>query len=80
MQQVTVTFDDVFDIVNDQSRDRQPCTLFSFKARHVAEYGVAAPGRPQLANGMTVTALLGKPGNWQALEGWYNHDTGEIIY
>ena len=78
MNEVTVTFDRVFDIVRRSQRNRVPCTEFGFQAGDVKKYGIAAPGSPRIEAGMTVTAVLQRPGDWQTLLGWVNHETGEI--
>ena len=78
MQQVTIRFDEVFDVVHGAARDRTPGTLFSFRCGTRREYGVRVPGKPHLHADMTVTALLARPGDWQSLIGWVDRDTGEI--
>ena len=42
------------------------------------QYAVRVPGSPQIEPGMTVTALLRKPGDWHTLRGWKNWTTGEL--
>lgn len=78
MNEVTVTFDRVFDIVRRSQRNRMPCTEFGFQAGAVRRYGIAAPGSPRIEAGMTVTAVLRRSGDWQTLLGWVDHSTGEI--
>jgi cation transport ATPase len=79
LHQETVTFDRVFDIVRSgQGDDNEPSTLFSFQSGSRYEYGVAVPGEPEISDGMTVTVILGRAGNWQTLMGWVNHATGEL--
>lgn len=78
MNEVTITFDQVFEIVRDSRRNRAPCTEFGFQSGVVKEHGIAVPGSPQIEAGMTVTAVLERPGDWRTLLGWVNHETGEI--
>ena len=78
MNQVTVTFDRVFDIVRNSQRNRVSCTEFGFQAGELRKYGIAAPGSPRIEPGMTVTAVLQRPGDWQSLLGWVDHETGEV--
>lgn len=80
MHQTTATFERIFDVVRDSmSSDRQPCTFFSFQQGGIRKCGIAAPGSPELTDGMTVTAILRESNNWQTLIGWLNHSTGEIV-
>jgi len=79
MNEATVTFDRVFDIVRRSQRNRMPCTEFGFQAGDQKKYGIAAPGSPRIVAGMTVTAVLHRPGDWQTLLGWVDHETGEIV-
>ncbi|SEB13473.1 hypothetical protein [Variovorax sp. YR216] len=78
MNEITITFDRVFDIVRGSRRNRVPCTVFGFQSGDVEERSVAVPGSPRIEAGMTVTAVLERPGDWQTLLGWVNHETGEI--
>ena len=78
MISVTTTFDRVFDIAPGEARGKKHGTLFSFEHAGAIEYGVAIAGKPRLRPGMTVTALLRRPGDWQTLAGWVDHETGEI--
>jgi hypothetical protein len=75
MELVTVTFDRVFDVV---SVGRPPRTEFGFQAGSLVKYAVPAPGAPAVAAGMTVTAVLRRPGDWQSLLGWVDHASLEI--
>ncbi|CAJ0716653.1 hypothetical protein LMG6871_01866 [Ralstonia edaphis] len=74
----TVRFDRVFGITKT-SQDRMPVTLFGFQSGAHIEYSVAAPGEPRIEAGMTVTAYLREPGNWQTLVAWRDHASGEIV-
>ncbi|SCK21505.1 hypothetical protein VAR608DRAFT_1645 [Variovorax sp. HW608] len=78
MNAVTITFDRVFDIVHRSRRNRVLSTEFGFESADVKESGVAVPGAPRIEAGMTVTAVLERPGDWRTLLGWVNHGTGEI--
>jgi hypothetical protein len=80
MQQITTTFDRVFDVVASQTPYRHGGTLFSFEAGGHNEYGVLVAGNPVVCSGMTVTAILKEPGDWQSLMCWRNHETGEIAF
>lgn len=78
MNEVTITFDRVFDIVPTSQRKRVVRTEFGFQAGDLKQERVAVPGSPRIEDGMTVTALLDRPGDWRSLLGWVNHETGEI--
>ncbi|MEJ8812762.1 hypothetical protein WKW77_16870 [Variovorax ureilyticus] len=78
MHEITITFDRVFDIVRGARRGRVPSTVFGFQAKEVEVRGVAVAGSPRIEAGMTITAVLERPGDWQSLIGWVNHETGEI--
>jgi hypothetical protein len=79
MNEVTVTFDRVFDIVHRSPYNRVPFTGFGFQAGDVKKYAIEVPGSPRIEAGMTVTAVLLRPGDWRTLLGWVNHETGEIV-
>ncbi|CAN7696737.1 MULTISPECIES: hypothetical protein [unclassified Caballeronia] len=74
----TVHLDRVFGVVQT-SQNRKQVTLFGFESAHRKEYSVAAPGKPRVVSGMTITAYLAEAGNWQTLIGWRNHEDGEIV-
>ncbi|KJK02303.1 hypothetical protein UB44_06680 [Burkholderiaceae bacterium 26] len=74
----TVRFDRVFGITKT-SQNRMPVTLFGFQSGERIEYSAAAPGEPRIEAGMTVTAYLREPGNWQTLVAWRDHGSGEIV-
>ena len=74
----TVRFDRVFGITKT-SQNRMPVTLFGFQSGDHIEYSAAAPGEPRIEAGMTVTAYLREPGNWQTVVAWRDHGSGEII-
>lgn len=79
MEQVTVTFDLIFDLRRRHSSLFSPWhTSFSFTAGGVTHRDLSVPGWPTLQVGHTVTALLRRRGDWQSLIGWVNHDTGEV--
>lgn len=78
MNKVIVTFDRVFDIVRRLMGSRMPCTEFGFQNGDTKKYGITAPGLPRIEAGMTVTAVLRRPDDWQTLIGWVDHETGEI--
>ncbi|CAJ0700425.1 hypothetical protein [Ralstonia holmesii] len=73
----TVRFDRVFGITKT-SQNRMPVTLFGFQSGGHIEYSAAAPGEPRIEAGMTVTAYLREPGNWQTLVAWRDHGSGDI--
>ena len=78
MNEITITFDQVFDVVHRSQRNRVLSTQFGFQSGDMKKVGVTVPGSPRIEAGMTVTALLERPGDWQSLLGWVNHETGEI--
>ena len=79
MPMITLRLDRVFDVVYDQSRDRNH-TLFSFESDGRRHFGVMLPGRLTLRDGMVVTALLERENDWQTLQGWRDHETGDIVH
>ncbi len=74
----TVRLDRVFGVVQT-SQNRKVVTLFGFESANRREYSVAAPGKPRIESGMTITAYLKEVGNWQTLIGWRDHKSGEIV-
>ena len=74
----TVRFDRVFGITKT-SQNRMPVTLFGFQSGDHIEYSAAAPGEPRIEAGMTVTAYLKEPGNWQTVVAWRDHGSGKIV-
>ncbi|CBJ39816.1 conserved hypothethical protein (plasmid) [Ralstonia solanacearum CMR15] len=76
----TVTFNDVSQrIFYPATRYSPETTSFNFTANGKREYAVSIEGNVKVQNGMTVTALLGEPGNWQTLRSWVDHETGTIL-
>jgi hypothetical protein len=75
---VTVTFNRVFDVVRARGYETPAHTLFGFESSERSFHGIKVPGHPRIEAGDTVTALLGRPTNWQTLRGWVNHRTQEI--
>jgi hypothetical protein len=73
-----VHIDRVFGIKHT-SLNRKRVTLFGFESESRKEYPVAAPGKPRIESGMTITAYLSEAGNWQTLVGWRDHESGEIV-
>ena len=78
MEFVTVRFDRVFEVSRAAGLRGPACSEFSFQAANMKQYAVRVPGSPGIEAGMTVTALLGKPGDWHSLCGWKNWTTGEL--
>lgn len=80
---VTVTLDKVFDVVRYKGFGGKvrtpPFTNFSFESAGKRHFAVPVLGWPSLDPGARITVALKKPGNWQTLVSWINHDTGEII-
>jgi hypothetical protein len=74
----TVRLDRVFGVVQT-SQNREQVTLFGFDSANRKEYSVAAPGKPRIESGMTITAYLAEAGNWQTLIGWRDHENGAIV-
>lgn len=84
MYPVTVTIDRVFSIArrrvyNGPSGHGGPTTEFGFASGTKRYYGLTLPGWPAIEAGMTVTAILEKEGDWNSLQGWFNHATGELV-
>lgn len=74
----TVRLDRVFGVVQT-SQNREQVTLFGFESADRKEYSVAAPGKPRIESGMTITAYFAEAGNWQTLIGWRDHENGVIM-
>lgn len=74
----TVRFDRVFDLHRRVGGRYPPHTEFSFESNGRVHYSVRVPGHPTIEVGMTVTAVLTEPGNWQSLKGWRNLSNGEF--
>jgi hypothetical protein len=74
----TVRLDRVFGVVQT-SQNREQVTLFGFESANRKEYSVAAPGKPRIESGMTITAYLAEAGNWHTLIGWRDHENGAIV-
>ncbi len=72
-----ITFDEVSQVAYAGDRKR-PYTAFNFVSNGKPEYAVSLDGKVSICRGMTVTALLREPGNWQTLVGWMDHGTGRI--
>lgn len=74
-----VRFNRVFDIVRHQNRHgTNRYTEFSFEANSRCVYAVKIGGWPTLREGDQISAVLEKPGDWQTLAGWRNHDANEV--
>ncbi|MFA9441773.1 hypothetical protein ACDA63_19255 [Uliginosibacterium sp. sgz301328] len=82
MQQITVTFTRLFDVVRFDppflSRDRVR-TAFGFEDRTGKHYGICVPGLPRLEPGMKVIALLERENDWSSLRGWLDLETGALV-
>jgi hypothetical protein len=77
LYRVTATIGDVSGVVTTRTR-YGPYTEFNFTADGQRQYAVQMRGTVRVENGMTVTAVLRDPNNWQTLEGWLNHQSGRI--
>jgi len=77
MQCVTLKMDRVFDI-QPYPIGHQKRTCFSFESGGKRYLSVLVLGRPKLAAGQTITAVLREQDNWQSLIGLRIHETGEI--
>jgi len=78
MQCVTLKMDRVFDI-QPYPIGHQKRTCFSFESGGKRYLSVLVLGRPKLAAGQTITAVLREQDNWQSLIGLRIHETGEIL-
>lgn len=78
MQCVTLKMVRVFDI-QPYPIGHQKRTCFSFESGGKRHLSVLVLGRPKLAAGQTITAVLRDKGNWQSLIGLRIHETGEIL-
>jgi hypothetical protein len=73
MYEVTTTFLRVFDITRMRGG-----VMFGFEDRDGVHFCVRAPYGSRLEPGATITALLGKPGDWKTASGWVDRGTGRI--
>lgn len=74
----TVTFGDVAHVTYSSSLYGPTRTQFNFTVGGKREYSVSIADEVRPHNGMTVTALLREPGDWQTLVGWIDHKSGKI--
>jgi hypothetical protein len=74
----TVTIDRVFSVAYRWGNPG-PKTEFGFASGNKRYYGLELPGKPAIEDGMQVTAILEKEGDWNSLQGWLNHTTGELV-
>lgn len=74
----TVTFADVSHVTYSSSLYGPTRTQFDFTVGSKREYSVSIADEVRPHNGMTVTALLREPGNWQTLVGWIDHKSGKV--
>jgi hypothetical protein len=79
MPLITLRLDRVFDVVYVRPKNGNH-TLFSFESDGHRHFGVMLPGRLTLRDGMVVTALLARENDWQSLQGWRDHETGEVVH
>ena len=56
----------------------QKSTQFGFATETKRYYDLHINGWPVIEAGMKMTAILEKPGDWQSLQGWVNHTSGEV--
>lgn len=77
LHRVTVTFTDVSGVITSRTK-YGTFTEFNFTADGRREYAVQIGGTVRVESGLTVTAALRAPNNWQTLEGWLNHQNGCI--
>ncbi len=79
MQLITLRLDRVFDVVSDRTRQGNH-TVFSFESDGHRHFSVKLPGHHALRDGMLVTAMLARENDWESLQGWRDHETGEVIF
>ena len=83
MQQLFVTFVEIFDVVRvnrpaTRSTVGEKKTLFGFECQSGKRHNVSINGNPRLEAGMSVVAVLARDDDWHSLVGWVNKATGEI--
>lgn len=76
MARVTVTIDRILELSDKPGTPRY--RVLSFQSGPAKQFAVHVPGHPTIEPGMTVTALLDDPKDWQTLRGWKNLETGEV--
>ncbi len=74
----TIKFGRVFGITR-RTEYFQAVAQFGFESGTTKHHAVTVPGRPSIAESMTVTAFLKYEGRWDRLAGWYNHSNGEMV-
>lgn len=76
----TLILDRVFDVQRETGPDaNEPYTAFSFEAGGQRHFAIHVPGHPAIEAGHCLSFVLGRPGNWQTVQGWRNHSTGELV-
>ena len=79
MQTALVTFEQVQHVHRYRSTATVPkFSHFSFMLVDNYQPYVAVPGWPEIADGVTVVAVLRTPADWKSLVGWVNVKTGEV--
>ena len=79
METTLVTFEQVRHVNRNRSTATVPkFTHFSFMLGGDYQPYVAVPGWPEIADGVTVVAVLRTARDWKSLVGWVNVKTGEV--
>lgn len=78
MPLVTVRLDRVFDVVHTSAQEKA-ITLLSIETGGRAHYGLELPGKQTFQDGIVVTALLERDGDWGSILAWRDHATGNIV-
>lgn len=78
MHLTTVRIDRVFSVERRSGRQGK-YTEFGFASATSRHYSVNVPGWPAIEAGMEISALLARHGDWESLQGWVNHTSGEVV-
>ena len=78
MHLTTITIDQVFS-VERRSGKQGRYTELGFASDGHKYYSVHLPGWPNIEADVKITAFLERQDDWESLQGWLNHASGEIV-
>jgi len=68
----TITFDRVFSVVHQRTKDGSKYTAFGFETGGRKIYEARVHGHPEVTSGLRVTLAMPQPGRWTNIYGWIN--------
>lgn len=66
-------------VATPTAQPRPPVTLHWAGINGQSQTPECGSDHPHIATGMTITAYLKEPGNWQTLVAWRDHGSGEVV-